>query len=81
MKNNIETLYKQVNDKHGLILELSEYHKIKPLSISKHWFSKSGFWAVPEIKMQETVSIMQKWIAKEKEALNKLEVESPKHVK
>ena len=65
MKENIKALFDQVkkNDKHKVILEISNHVPQKPQSIQKNWLCDSAFWNVPDEHEETIVKILQNWIA------------------
>ena len=57
MKDNIQTLYKEIVDKKKAALALAEYWKMSPATIRNHWFST--FNIVPTEKQEKTLEILQ----------------------
>lgn len=59
MIENIKQLYSQVNHKSDFIVEVAKDVKRSPNTIRHHWFSKAGFWSIPEEFQPRVVELLQ----------------------
>ena len=64
-KNNIKTLYQNINKKSDFITYASSYFNKEYNTIKNHWLSKFGGWSVPEEYQDEMVKLLQNWNKKQ----------------
>ena len=59
MMENIKKLYKEIEDKKGLICAIAKEFKMREVSVRSNWFCR--FWTIPEYRIDRTIEIMQNW--------------------
>lgn len=63
MKENIQKLYNQLNDKSEFISEVAMAFGNTPQSIANHWFGR--FWSIPEEHRPKVVKMLQDKVDKQ----------------
>lgn len=67
MIENIKKLYALIDDKTAFLLMASKDLKRSPKTLRAHWFSRTGFWSIPEEHQARVVELLQNTISKQNE--------------